>query len=121
MLMQAKAGHRRKCYTMAWETRSGSGRYYTRSQRVNGRIVREYVGQGPIAEFVHQMDIEERLERDATRKAFEAVQCRDAERDKQLDSFIELSEAVASGLLILAGYHLHKHGNWRKRNEQNQE
>ena len=102
---------------MAWETRAGSGRYYTRSQRVSGRMVREYVGQGPIAELAHQMDADDRIDREAERKAFEAVQSRDAELDRKLDSFIELSEAVASGLLILAGYHLHKRGNWRKRNE----
>ena len=120
-MKEIPAGHRRKCYTMAWETRTGSGHYYTRSKRANGRIVREYIGKGPIAEFVHQMDIEERLERDATRKAFEAVQCLDAELDRKLDLFIELSEAVACGFLIVAGYHQHKRGDWRKRNEQNQE
>lgn len=106
---------------MAWETRSGSGRYYTRSKRVAGRIVREYVGQGPIAELANQMDVDERLERDAIREAFEAVQRRDSELDQNLDSFVNLSNAIASGLLILAGYHQHKRGNWRKRNEQNQE
>ncbi len=120
-MMEIPAGHRRKCYTMAWETRSGSGRYYTRSQRVNGRIVREYVGQGPLAEWAHQTDMNDRLERDEKRNDFDAVRGRDAELDGKLDSFIELSEAVASGLLILAGYHQHKRGNWRKRNEQNRE
>ena len=79
--------------------------------------MREYVGQGTIAELVHQMDVEERLEREAERKAFEAVQLRDAEFDRKLDSFVNLSNAVTSGLLILAGYHQHKRGNWRVSNE----
>lgn len=103
---------------MAWENRTGVGLYYTRSRRVNGRIVREYIGQGPIAELAHQMDVEERLEREAERKAIEAVQRRDAELDRKLDSFVELSNAVTSGLLILAGYHQHKRGNWRMSNER---
>lgn len=103
---------------MAWEHRSGSGRYYTRSRRVSGRIVREYVGQGPIAESAHQMDVEDRLKCEAERKAFEAVQLHDVEFDRKLDSFVELSKAVTSGLLILAGYHQHKRGNWRMSNEQ---
>ena len=117
-LMQPKTGHRRKCYTMAWETRSGLELYYTRSRRVSGRIVREYIGQGPIAELAHQTDIEKRLEREAERKVFEAVQRRDAELDRTLDSFVELSNAVTIGLLILAGYHQHKRGNWRMSNER---
>jgi hypothetical protein len=30
---------------MGWDR----GRYYTRSRKVNGRVVREYVGTGPVA------------------------------------------------------------------------
>ena len=72
---------------------------------------------GPLAELTQQLDIEERLERDVKSQAFHAVQDRDAELDRKLASFIELSEAVASSLLILAGFHQHKRGDWRKRNE----
>jgi hypothetical protein len=33
---------------MAWESRRG--RYYTRCQRVQGRVQRQYLGTGPAAE-----------------------------------------------------------------------
>jgi hypothetical protein len=35
---------------MAWERRQRGGRYYTRTRRINGTRVREYVGTGPLAE-----------------------------------------------------------------------
>jgi hypothetical protein len=33
---------------MGWD----KGRYFTRSRKVNGRVVREYVGTGEVAELI---------------------------------------------------------------------
>jgi hypothetical protein len=104
---------------MAWESRSGSGRYYTRSRRVNGKIVREYIGHGPIAEATYNADLLARQHRETERNAFDAARMADAERDGQLDSFNDLSKTVTDALLLLAGFHFHKRGEWRKRNERN--
>ena len=42
-----------------WEKRERGGLYYTRSRKVNGRVVREYVGSGASGELVTLMDAQE--------------------------------------------------------------
>ena len=41
---------------MGWEPRERGGPYYTRSRREGGRVAREYVGSGEIAEALAQAD-----------------------------------------------------------------
>jgi len=45
--MIAKRGKRSEVTEMGWD----QGRYYTRSRKVNGRVVREYIGTGRVAEY----------------------------------------------------------------------
>src|SRR4051812_33802742 len=93
---------------MSWESRPRGGRYYTRSRRVNGRVVREYLGTGPRAEAA--------AARDRARRRL-AQAHRDARR--ALDADLGLLDAVAILLaradLVAAGYHQHARGQWRKR------
>jgi hypothetical protein len=42
-----------------WEKRERGGLYYTRSRKVNGRVVREYVGSGALGELAALMDAQE--------------------------------------------------------------
>ena len=42
-----------------WEKRERGGLYYTRSRKVNGRVVREYVGSGASGELAALMDAQE--------------------------------------------------------------
>jgi hypothetical protein len=44
---------------VAWEERGGR-RYYYRSVRRGGRVVKEYVGTGPLTEATVQLDEEDR-------------------------------------------------------------
>jgi len=102
---------------VAWETRNGQGRYYTRSFRVNGRVVREYVGKGQAGELAALEDQREREQRRLAREA------RDEER-RELSVMTEALEALAAETearvretLEEAGYHRHK-GQWRKKRDQ---
>src|SRR5438552_3290676 len=45
---------------MAWERR-GKAKYYTRSRRVRGRMVRDYLGIGRLGEMAAELDAGNRL------------------------------------------------------------
>ena len=96
---------------MGWD----KGRYYTRSRKVNGRVVREYFGTGPLAEVAAQVDAINRADREAEREARRAQK---AELDalgagvKELD---ELADLLARAALLAAGFRQHKRGEWRRK------
>jgi hypothetical protein len=100
---------------VAWERRERGGRYYTRNRRSpkDGRVVREYVGSGPLAEMVARSDRERRELEEAKRE-------REKEELGRLEALaapvFELSEAaeiLAHAHLVAAGYHRHK-GEYRR-------
>jgi hypothetical protein len=92
---------------MSWEVRDG-GRRYTRSRRVAGRVVRQYLGTGPRAAEAAAADDARRRQRQADRDAGRALDEAAAELDALADLF-------ARAALLAAGYHQHDRGPWRKR------
>jgi hypothetical protein len=102
---------------MSWESRNGRGRYYTRSRRVGGRIVREYIGCGPEAILVAELDQQEREIRRLEAEQKEAQRVQDAVLDAQVDEISELANLLARSLLLAAGFH-HHHGEWRRNREK---
>jgi len=102
---------------MGWETRGGGrGRYYTRSKRANGRVVREYVGAAgdPLVELVAAADALRRADR---RAAAEARQAEQARWQAALAPLLELSrvaDLLARAALLAGGYHRHAR-TWRKK------
>jgi hypothetical protein len=95
---------------MAWER----GRYYTRSRRVNGRVVRQYLGRGPEAHLAAALDARRRQEREAGRLALQAEAERQRAVDLPLRAFARLTDLLAGAALVLAGFHRHDRGPWRK-------
>ncbi|MDP2949829.1 MAG: hypothetical protein Q8P22_09870 [Chloroflexota bacterium] len=100
---------------MGWESRQGKGRYYTRSRRAGARVVREYVGSGPFAELAAELDAEEQAERQAKAEAFRGEWARLAVADAPLAELCDMTNALVRGVLLLAGYHRHHGGEWRRR------
>jgi hypothetical protein len=100
---------------MGWETRRGQGRYYTRSRKVNGRIIREYLGTGLVPELAAQQDAEERAWRLAERERLQHEAARWAATSLPLIQLSQLLDGLTAAALITAGYHQHHRGAWRKR------
>ena len=103
---------------MSWEK---DKRYYTRSRRVNGRIVREYIGGGTVGEIAAGRDLIARWEREeaAEERRRERERLRELEAlNADLEEFFEAVEVLAQAALVAAGYHRHDRGEWRRRRER---
>ena len=98
---------------MSWEER-GRRLYYYRSRRVNGRVVKEYVGAGPYAELQAHIEEANRRSERARREAEKAEHERSEELDAKIDAACEAIGLVARAALVAAGYHQHKR-EWRLR------
>jgi hypothetical protein len=96
------------------------GRYYTRSRKINGRVVREYVGSGVVAELAAQLDALDRAQREAAREARRAIGAELADIDGPLIELNTVAEGLARAALLVAGYRRHKRGQWRKTRAEHQ-
>ena len=100
---------------MGWEYRGDRGPYYTRSRKVRGRIVREYVGGGLLGQMAARLDAQERerrlIERELWKKEREQLE----EADRAASQFYDAVETLTRAALYAGGYHRHKHGEWRRR------
>ena len=100
---------------MAWETRNGRGSYYTRSRRVGGRVVREYIGMGPLAEMIAAEDAERHSVRQASRAARESCKAELERAAGLVDRSWRRASSLVEAVLVSNGYHRHHRGEWRKR------
>jgi hypothetical protein len=99
---------------MAWESRNGRGHYYTRSRREQGRVVREYIGRGQIAELMAEHDRRDRVDREERRRSDRATRETLVALDSSVATLHEEVEALARVALLADGFHCHK-GEWRRR------
>lgn len=100
---------------MGWER----GRYYTRSQRNNGRVVRQYVGCGPLASIAAEIDALARANRT---EALDERQRLHSELERLaalVTSLHQVCDHFAKAALLINGFHQHKRGEWRKKRDPN--
>ena len=102
---------------MGWETRKRGGRYYTRSSKVDGRVIREYLGCGPVAVLAAAADQARIAEREAARVQAQVAEEHFHSLEEPLDALDRTCRALALMALNGAGYHQHHRGEWRRRRE----
>ena len=100
---------------MAWETREHGRRYYTRSSRRGGHVVREYVGGGSAGEHAAATDLARRVARRTARDASREAWQRIVELDDHVMTLCDAAETAAMAALLVAGFHRHARGEWRRR------
>jgi hypothetical protein len=100
---------------MAWEVR-GDTRYYYRMHRLpGGRFRREYLGGGFGAELAAALDAHRRRQRQAQREALRAEREAWEGAAVVLDELIATSNLLVRACLLVAGFHQHQRGEWRRR------
>jgi hypothetical protein len=96
---------------MGWER----GGRYTRSVRVNGKVVRRYVGSGSAAKAAAELDAQRRAEREAKAAKVREAKQQLAAQMADLDAALEPALLLARAALLAAGFRQHKRGEWRRK------
>jgi hypothetical protein len=98
---------------MTLEKRNGS-LYYYRSERVDGRVRKVYLGSGRLAELRAEVDRAERRRREADRERERAELERLEALAAPVRELDERTEVLARAYLVAVGYRRTK-GEWRLR------
>src|SRR5919199_690140 len=97
---------------MGWEKRDRGGLYYTRSRKIGGRVVREYVGTGPVAKLAAHMDAEKRLRRQEEAQAWQEERKRMEALKAPVEELCQATDVLVEVHLVAGGYR-RVAGNWR--------
>lgn len=101
-----------------WERRERGELYYTRSRKVNGKVVREYVGGGVLGEIAACEDALKRRKRDEEAAAWKEEREQMEALEASVEELCEAAEMLAKAALLASGYRQHNRGEWRKKCER---
>ncbi len=116
MSQDGRSAERGVAQRMGWERRR-TGTYYYRAKKLDGRVVKEYVGAGPLAELEANHDAERQSVRAAAAESRRAECACLATVDATVDASYEAVDTLLRASLVLAGYHRHQRGEWRRRRD----
>ena len=99
---------------MAWIQRGDKQLYY-RSVSVGGRPRKQYLGAGPAAQLAASGDQQQRALRATERQGLQATQLAEEHAGNLIHEAGQWTEMMVQAALLLAGFHQHDRGNWRRR------
>ena len=108
-------GKRIRGAIMAWQQSPTGKRYYYRSVKKDGRVIHTYCGTGEAGE---KAAAEDEQRRQARRQHLEAQHSIEAQWKAIWASAQTLTESTTQltrATLVLAGFHQHRRGEWRRR------
>jgi len=98
---------------MGWENRPG-GLYYYSKQRIGGRVVSFYVGNGAAARLAERHQEAKRCRRER----LQAGKARLSAIDSDFKALCEQAGILAVQALEAAGFHRPNRGPWRKKRRE---
>jgi hypothetical protein len=96
---------------MGWERQ----RYYTRSKKIAGKVVREYYGKGAEGRLAAALDQKRRERKQAERQALGVERNDWNEACELLDALTAVTELLVTAVLLAEGLHQHDRGAWRRK------
>jgi hypothetical protein len=102
---------------MGWEKRDRGGLYYTRSKKVGGRVMREYVGGGILGHIAALQDAQERRQREEEAALWKEERERLGALVAPVEDLCEAAEILYRAALVAAGFRIHQRGEWRRNRE----
>lgn len=95
---------------MGWER----SRYYTRSRKIDGHVVREYMGRGLVAEIAAMEDADARLLKQRQREEDRQARQRFRDNEAPLREWQQLADLAMKRALAGVGLYQHHRGEWRR-------
>ena len=108
---------RNRSVDMGWEKRERGGLDYTRSRKVGGRVVREYVGGGVLGHIAALQDAQERRRREQEAALWNEERGKLQALVAPVEQLCEAAEILYRAELLAAGYRRHQRGQWRRKRE----
>ena len=101
--------------TVAWSKRRSKAYYYRKVRTAPGCWEKQYVGGGPSAEAAAHLDSERKKMRAAERHRLHEECDRFAAAAAAVWRLNTMATTLTRAAMILAEYHRHDRGSWRKR------